>query len=211
MTIDPWYRRRRRDFAGGSAGAFHAVRRAAFLMALLIATIWLVEIVDTARSHLLDQWGVSPRDPDELPQILTSPFLHASFDHVAGNTLPLFVLGFLTAVSGIGRFLAVSLIVMVTSGLGVWFVAAPNTVHLGASGLIFGYFGYLVLRGLLDRRLRDLLVAVVVVVVYGFAVLSGVVPGTPGISWEAHFFGLIGGGIAAWLLRRRSVRDPVPA
>jgi membrane associated rhomboid family serine protease len=211
MAVDPWYRRRRRQAAGGTITAFHAVRRAAFLLALLIAALWLLEAVDTARAHALDPYGVTPRNPDELPQIFTAPFLHASFDHVAGNTLPLFVLGFLTAVSGIGRFLMVSLIVILVSGLGVWFVAAPKTVHLGASGLIFGYFGYLVLRALFDRRLRDLLVGIVVVAVYGFAVLAGVVPGTPGISWEAHFFGLIGGGIAAWVLRRKTVKDPVPA
>jgi membrane associated rhomboid family serine protease len=177
-------------------------------MTAFVALLWIIEILDTARAHTLDTYGVTPRQPDELPQIFTSPFLHASFDHLAGNTLPLFVLGFLTAVSGIGRFLAVSLVVTVTSGLGVWMVAAPRTIHLGASGLIFGYFGYLVGRGLLDRRLRDVFVAVAVVVVYGLAVLAGVLPGQPGISWEAHFFGLTGGFVAAYALRRSRVRAP---
>ena len=203
MTAEPWFLRHRRRTENGTAQALQTARRAGGFMALLVLGLWVLEFVDAASGHSLDVRGISPRNPDELPDIATAPFLHASFDHLAGNTLPLFVLGFLTALSGIPRFLLVSLVIVVVSGAGVWMVATPGTVHLGASGLIFGYFGYLVARGLLDRRINDILIGAVVVLVYGVAVLTGVLPGQRGISWEAHFFGLLGGGIAAWLFRRR--------
>jgi membrane associated rhomboid family serine protease len=202
MTMDPWYRRRRRQAELGTNRVLFAARRAFLLMCFLVVVLWVVEFVDVASGHRLDTLGITPRAHNEVPDILTAPIMHASFDHLAGNTIPLFILGFLTALSGLGRFAVVSAVIVVASGIGVWSVATPGTVHLGASGLIFGYFGYLVARGLLDRRIRDLLVAVAVVLIYGFAVLSGVLPGQRGISWEAHLFGLLGGIFAAWILRR---------
>jgi membrane associated rhomboid family serine protease len=205
MSVEP--SRQRRSAAGnGTTPPLQAVRQAAGAMIFLIALMWALEVVDTARGGVLDNWGVSPRDPNELPDIFTAPFLHTSFDHLAANTLPLLILGFLTAVRGLGRFIMISFVIVVVSGAGVWLVADANTVHLGASGLVFGYFGYLGARGVLDRRLRDLLIAVVVVLVYGVAVLAGIAPGQRGISWEAHFFGLLGGVLAAWWLRRRPGR-----
>jgi membrane associated rhomboid family serine protease len=210
MSVEP-SRQRRLSAGNGTTPPLLAVRQAAGAMIFLVALMWALEIVDTARGGVLDNWGVTPHDPDELTDIFTAPFLHTSFDHLAANTLPLLILGFLTAVRGIGRFVVISLVIVIVSGAGVWLVAAPNTVHLGASGLVFGYFGYLVGRGVLDRRLRDLLIGVVVVLVYGVAVLSGIAPGQRGISWEAHFFGLLGGVLAAWWLRRRPARPGAAA
>src|SRR5690606_38877503 len=132
--------------------------------------------------------------------------LHHGLGHVAANSLPLLVLGFLAAVRGLGRFVLVSAVIVAVSGLGVWTIGPPNTLTIGASGLVFGYFGYVAGRGVFDRRISDIVITVVVVFLYG-SILWGVLPGDPTISWQAHLFGLIGGLLAAWLLRTPP-RDP---
>lgn len=166
----------------------------------LVAGIWMLEGFDTLSGHALDQYGITPRRISELPDIFTAPFLHVGFVHIMANTIPLAVLGFLTALRGVGRLAVVSLTVIVVGGLGVWLTAPPHTVTLGASILVFGYFGYLVTRGLVERRAGDLVVAVVVALLYG-TMLLGVLPIHPGMSWQGHLFGLSGGVLAAWLLR----------
>ncbi len=205
MTVDP--------LSGHTAGRPVAARRgraglvrAATAMAAFVALLWGLEALDLVLDHRLDAWGISPRDPRELPDIVTAPFLHAGFDHLAANTLPLFVLGVLAALRGLGRFLAVSAVIVAVSGLGVWLVSPPNTVTVGASGLIFGYFSYVVLRGFLDRNPVDIVIGVVVALVYG-SVLWGVLPLQPGVSWQGHLFGLIGGVLAAWAFRHRARRQ----
>ncbi|WP_204042187.1 rhomboid family intramembrane serine protease [Acrocarpospora phusangensis] len=180
------------------AGALGSV----IVMLFLVGGMWALEIVDYLGDGALDQYGIVARDPDGLAGIFAAPFLHAGFQHLIANSLPLLILGFLAAIRGIGRFLGASLIIILVSGLGVWFVAPPNTVTLGASGLVFGYFGYVVGRGLFDRRILDIVLAVVVAVMY-YSIIFGILPGQAGISWQGHLFGLIGGVLAAWLLRRR--------
>lgn len=180
---------------------------AATLVVGLIALLWALEIVDTVLGNRLDQFGVSPRDLAELPQIVTAPFLHAGFEHLTANTAPLAVLGFLAALRGLGRFVAVSVVVMLVSGLGVWLLAPPATVTLGASGLIFGYFSYVVVRGFLDGDLLGIAVGVVVALLYG-SILWGVLPTSAAVSWQAHLFGLVGGALAAWALRARRLSAP---
>ncbi|WP_155359832.1 rhomboid family intramembrane serine protease [Acrocarpospora macrocephala] len=172
------------------------------VMLFLVGGMWALEIVDYLQDGALDRYGIVARDPDGLVGIFAAPFLHAGFPHLIANSLPLLILGFLAAIRGVGRFLGVSLIIIVVSGLGVWLIAPPNTVTIGASGLVFGYFGYVVGRGLFDRRILDIVLAVVVAVMY-YSIIFGILPGEEGISWQGHLFGLIGGVLAAWLLRRR--------
>jgi membrane associated rhomboid family serine protease len=171
-------------------------------MIVLLGTMWALEIVDYVYSAHLDRFGIIAHEPDGLDGILFAPFLHAGFPHLIANSVPLLILGFLAALRGVGRFLAATLIIMVVSGLGVWLLSPPDTLTLGASGLVFGYFGYVVARGLFDRRAVDIVLAVVVAVLY-YSILWGALPSQPGISWQGHLFGLIGGILAAWLLRRR--------
>ncbi|GAA0386070.1 rhomboid family intramembrane serine protease [Acrocarpospora corrugata] len=180
------------------AGALGSV----IVMLFLVGGMWVLEIIDYVQDGALDQYGIVARDPEGLVGIFAAPFLHAGFPHLIANSLPLLILGFLAAIRGVGRFLGASLIIIVVSGLGVWLVAPPNTVTLGASGLVFGYFGYVVGRGLFDRRILDIVLAVVVAVMY-YSIIFGILPGEEGISWQGHLFGLIGGVAAAWLLRRR--------
>jgi hypothetical protein len=127
-------------------------------VALMVALMWVLEVVDTVLDGRLDQGGIEPREVDSLTGVVTAPFLHAGFGHLISNTVPFLVLGALIAFSGLVRVLKVTAIVVLVGGLGTWLVAPAATLHLGASILVFGYATYLIARGLFDRRLPYLLV-----------------------------------------------------
>ena len=185
-------------------------RKAFFVMFGFMAVIWVIQIVNWAGHYRLDQeYGLIPLKVGRLPEILTSPFLHFSWQHIEGNSGPLFVFGFLAAYRGVVRFLWLTLLVALTSGFAVWFFQGTNTLGVGASGLIFGYFGYVVLRGIFDRHLVDTLIGVVMAASFAYLVTIAL-PGTPGVSWLAHMGGLVGGVVGAWLLRERRPKA-VPA
>ncbi|MFF0343200.1 rhomboid family intramembrane serine protease [Kribbella sp. NPDC004875] len=169
------------------------------LLVALVGLMWLSEVIDTATNGALDQYGIISREPRGLLGILTAPFLHLGFGHLISNTLPLVTLGALIAVSGASRLFAVTAIVVVIGGFGTWLVSPPNTITIGASGLVFGYASYLVLRGLFNRRLGQVLLGIVVIMVWGSALLGGLLP-QDGISWQGHVCGGIAGIIAAWVL-----------
>ncbi|WP_370068951.1 rhomboid family intramembrane serine protease [Streptacidiphilus sp. MAP5-3] len=178
-------------------------RKAFFVMFGVMVVIWAVQVVNWMDQQQLSQeYGVVPHDVARLPEIFTAPFLHFSWAHIESNSGPLFVFGFLAAYRGVARFLWLTLLVTVTSGLAVWIFQSGDTVGAGASGVIFGYFGYVVLRGIFDRHLIDTLVGLVMGASFAY-LLTVAVPGTPGVSWLAHLGGLVGGVIGAWLLRDR--------
>ncbi|SFP90055.1 MULTISPECIES: rhomboid family intramembrane serine protease [Actinomadura] len=181
--------------------ATHGARAlsAGVLILSVTAVMWVLEAVDYTSDGWLDRFGIQPRDVDDLPDIFTAPFMHGGFGHLMANTVPFLILGFIAAARGIVKFLVASLIIIVVGGLGVWFISSANT--LGSSILIFGFFGYLVGRGVFERRLLDIGIAVAVVAVYG-TMLFGVIPSDPTISWQGHLFGLLGGVLASWVLRR---------
>jgi membrane associated rhomboid family serine protease len=183
------------------------VTAAAALMVTWVALLWVLEAVDVVSGHRLDGFGVVPRKGGELLDIVPSAFTHFGFGHVASNSLPLLVLGFIAALRGMSRFLAVAFTVIVVSGLGVWLVAPAHTNTAGASGLVFGLFGYLLVRGFVDRRVLDIVVGLGVGALYG-SILWGVLPSATGVSWQGHLFGLIGGVAAAFLFRERPVAVP---
>ncbi|GGT83304.1 rhomboid family intramembrane serine protease [Streptomyces phaeofaciens] len=178
------------------------VRDAAVLVVGWVALLWLLEGIDAVSGHALDTFGITPREVGELGDIVPAAFLHFGFDHVAANSWPLLVMGFLAALSGIRRFLAVVAVIILVSGLGVWLTAPAHSVTAGASGVVFGLFGHLVTRGFVDRRIGDVLLGLLVGVVYG-GILWGVLPTTTGVSWQGHLFGVIGGVAAAVVFRRR--------
>ena len=183
---------------------------ALLLVAAMVILMWGTEVVDVIAGGRLDSYGIHPRHVDGLPEILSAPFLHAGFGHLISNTVPFALMGAAIALGGLVRVALVTLIVALVSGLGTWLVASSNSVHLGASGVVFGYAAYLITRGLLSRRLTELAVGAVVVAVWGFGMLQGLLP-QDRISWQAHLFGAIGGVIAASLLAERSRRRGAPA
>ncbi|MCU1353409.1 MAG: rhomboid family intrarane serine protease [Acidimicrobiales bacterium] len=171
------------------------------------ALMWVVELVDLLPNTNLDRWGIRPRQLVGLTGILTAPFLHAGLLHLFTNTIPFLVLGTLIALSGMERFLEVTAIVMLASGLGTWLIGPAGTDHIGASGVVFGYLTYLVGRGFYERKIIYLAGGLLVVMLYG-PVLWGVLP-KPGISWQGHLFGAAGGLLAARLIHGE--RDGQPA
>lgn len=195
---------------GGGGPALPRVIGAAAVMVGWLALLWILLGVDDATGGSLNTLGVTPREPGELLDIIPMAFLHQSVAHLASNSLPLLVLGFLVALSGLLRFAGIVLTVMIISGLGVWLTAPANSVTLGASGVIFGLLAYLVVSGFVNRRVWEAVLGLVVLALYG-SVLLGALPGNPGISWQAHLFGLVGGVVAAFLFRRRRpARAPLP-
>ena len=180
---------------------------ALLLVAAMVGLMWLLEIVDIAADSRLDNYGIHPRDVDGLAEILSAPFLHAGFGHLISNTVPFLAMGAAIALGGLMRVALVTLIVAVVSGFGTWLIADANSVHLGASGVVFGYATYLVSRGVFSRRLSELVVGVVVVAIWGVGLLQGLLP-QERISWQAHLFGAVGGVVAASLLARRREAKP---
>jgi membrane associated rhomboid family serine protease len=191
------------------------LRNALIVMGAFLALIWILQVFNVADHYQLDQqYGILPRNVGRLSDIFTAPFLHVSWAHIEGNSVPLFVLGVAAAYRGLWRFLGVSLIVAIVSGLTVWFLQSGNTVTVGASGLIFGYFGYVLVRGIFDRNWMDILIGVLAGAMY-YSILQVAIPGTPGVSWLGHIGGLVGGVLAGYLLRAprtaRPVREPAAA
>jgi membrane associated rhomboid family serine protease len=183
--------------------------RAALVMLALLAGLWLLEVVDLLTGGALDAYGIEARELDGLPEILTAPFLHAGFEHLLSNTVPFALLGFLVLLGGVARWLLSSLTSIVSSGLFAWLLTPAGTVVLGASGLIFGWLTYLIVRGVWSRRPMQVLVGLAVLLVYG-GLIWGVLPGAAGISWQAHLGGAVGGVLAAWLLHRRGATPATP-
>jgi membrane associated rhomboid family serine protease len=200
--------RRAWDLGAGDAETVLAeARKALFVMVGFLALIWLIQIVNWADHYQLTfSYGIRPRDPGSLPDILSAPFLHFSWAHIEGNSGPLFIFGFLAAYRGVTKFLGVTLVVILTSGLGAWIFESPGSVGAGASGVVFGYFGYIMVRGFFDRHPVDILIGAVMALcfAYQFTVLLP----QAGIGWQAHIGGLVGGIASGWVFRDR--RPGVP-
>jgi membrane associated rhomboid family serine protease len=169
------------------------------LLVAIVGLMWLSEIVDTALHGRLDRYGIIAREPDGLFGVITAPFLHLGFGHLISNTLPLVTLGAIIAISGALRLFSVTAIVTTIGGLGTWLISPPHTITIGASGLVFGYAAYLIARGIFNRRIGQVLIGVIVVLVWGSALLGGLLP-QDGISWQGHLFGGVAGVLAAWIL-----------
>jgi membrane associated rhomboid family serine protease len=186
------------------------VVRGFVLVVAMAAVMWVVEVVDQVADGRLDAYGIVPRSIDGLDGVAFAPFLHAGWDHLIGNTIPFLLLGFAIALGGVARVAIVTVIVAVVGGLGTWLVAPANTVHIGASGIVFGFAAYLVARGIYSRSAAQIALGLVVLAVWGTTLLRGLVP-EDGISWQGHLFGAIGGVLAARLLHARAARTGPPA
>ena len=176
--------------------------RAAGVVSAFVALLWLVEIVDAVTAGSLDRYGIEPRTQDGLVGILAAPLLHSGWTHLEANSVPLLILAFLVAAASTARLFGVLAWAWLVSGLGVWLVGPPNSVTVGASGLVFGLLTYTMVVGFLERRPIGILIGVGVFLVYG-SVLLGALPGDPGVSWQGHLFGAVGGVLAAYHLASR--------
>jgi membrane associated rhomboid family serine protease len=161
-----------------------------------LAVFWFVFLVNTLLGGSLLVFGVIPRTMIGLRGILFAPFLHANLNHIVANSIPFVVLGWMVMLRDQRHFIPVTVAAMVGSGLAAWLLGAPGSVHIGASGVIFGYLGFLILSGWYARSFASILISLLVTLVWGSLVL-GMMPGTPGISWQAHLGGFIGGVLAA--------------
>ena len=172
---------------------------------MVLATVvlmWGIEIIDTVLlGSRLEREGIQPRYLDGLDGILWSPFLHLNFAHLISNTAPFLVLGGLVAIGGLRKWLKITAIIMLIGGGLTWLLASSAT-HIGASGVVFGYFGYLIGAAVFERRFAPLVPAAVAFFLYS-GIVFGVIPQT-GISWEGHLFGAIGGITAAKILRTKT-------
>lgn len=170
----------------------------------LVVLLWMIEFIDRfVFRGALDVWfGIHPRTLSGLWGIVFAPFLHGNFAHLLANTVPLVTLGWLVMLRRTSDWFVVSVITALCSGLGTWLIGASNSTHIGASGVIFGYFGFLLLRGYFERSFVAIAFSILVTVLYG-SIIWGVLPTQPGISWEGHLCGFLGGVLAAWLLAKR--------
>ena len=190
---------------GDAESVLTEARKALFVMVGVLAVIWIIQIVNWADHYQLSAaFGIRPRDVASLPDLFTAPFLHLSWAHIEGNSGPLFIFGFLAAYRGVWKFAGVTVLVILTSGLAAWLTEAPNTFGAGASGVVFGYFGYIMVRGFFDRHPIDMVIGAVMALcfAYQFTVLLP----HAGIGWQAHLGGLAGGVLAGWLFRDKRPR-----
>ncbi len=185
-----------------------SLNHCAMVIATLLGTMWAIEIVDfVAISGGLEHLGIRPRTQSGLWGIFRAPFLHGGWWHLFANSIPFAVLGFLVLLRGVPDFLGATFIIVVVGGIGVWLFGSSRSVHVGASGLIFGYFGFLVVIGVLERSFSAILTSILVISLYG-GILRGVLPSTSYVSWEGHLFGLLAGAAAAkWLVKEKKGRE----
>lgn len=184
------------------------LRMHALILGSFVAFIWVLELIDLFifRGYL-NLYGIRPRTLIGLRGILFAPFLHGGIGHLMANTIPFLVLGWFVMLREISDFFIVSVITILVSGVGVWLFGSPS-IHIGASGLIFGYFGFLLLRGYFERSFSSVTFSLIVGLLYG-GLIWGVLPIRYGISWEGHLFGFLGGVLAARLLARRKTQNPL--
>ncbi len=175
------------------------------VVAGMLAAMWALEVIDLLPGVELDGWGIRPRTWRGLWAIPIAPFLHSGLSHLIANTIPFAVLGAVIALGSLSRFLEVTVVVALASGLGIWLFGSAGTIHIGASGLVFGYLTYLVARGFIAGRPMWVVGGIVVALFYG-GILWGLLP-RPGISFAGHLFGALGGLLAAWALHGKHTRE----
>ena len=187
------------------------VRRALLMLGCSLAVLWIIQIINAADNYQLSiDYSIQPRIAADLPYIFTAPFLHWSWAHIEGNSIPFLVLGFLAAYRNtIPKFLGVTGVVIVTSGMAEWFFASTGSEGAGASGVIFGWFGYVIVRGFFNHNKVDIVVGVLVMLYY-LPIFTLLLP-APHLGYQAHIGGLVGGVFCGWAFRIRPSSGNAPA
>ncbi|HLJ73438.1 MAG TPA: rhomboid family intramembrane serine protease [Thermoanaerobaculia bacterium] len=187
------------------------IRTRAVVLSVFVGLMWVVRAIDTLIPGQMSSAGVGviPRTIGGLYNIPIAPFIHVDWDHLISNTLPLVILGVLILVRGTFEFIFVVFVSAFVSGFGTWLFGEGNAQHVGASGIVFGFFGYLVFRTAFDRKISSAVIALIVAIAYGSAMTWSLIP-EESVSWSGHFFGFIGGFAAARLRYPHRPRNVTP-
>jgi membrane associated rhomboid family serine protease len=181
------------------------VKKQITILMTMVAIFWAVEIVNVLFFHSsyrsLAQYGIVPRNIVGLRGILFAPFLHGGWGHLIANTIPFIILGWLVMLQETSDFFIVTIATMLVGGIGTWLFGATNSVHIGASILIYGYLGFLLLRGYFQKNIPSIFLSAVVFFLYG-GLIWGVLPSQIGISWQGHLFGFLGGVLSAFAIAK---------
>jgi membrane associated rhomboid family serine protease len=202
----------RRDAASRTEPPFNpqSWTGALIIMSSLGALLWIIQIVNAADDYDLDRFGVKPRHVDGLWGLVTMPFLHASYAHMLSNTIPFILIGWVLLLSGVRTWATVTAMVVVGGGALTWLVGPGHSVIVGASGMVFGWLGYLLARAYFSRKLKWIIVAILVLVFFG-TLLFGLFPTlNSSVSWQAHVCGFVAGVGAGWLLHPRGGETRLP-
>jgi membrane associated rhomboid family serine protease len=190
----------------GTEAFYASIGRAFVAMCAFVPVLFAVEFFDQLSGERLEQdGGIQPRGAGGIDGIVFAPFLHDDWAHVLANSIPLILLGTFVLAAGTVRFLFTTAFIAVAAGIGVWFIGDPGTVVVGASGVIFGYLGVILMRGVVEHSWWHIAVGLLIGLLYGWQ-LFGVLPGDEGISWQGHLCGFAAGVVAAVLFRRRRSR-----
>jgi membrane associated rhomboid family serine protease len=190
-----------------ATGLFQELKTQGNILVSAVVLLWAIELANALLNQQLNGFGIRPRNIMGLQGVLFAPFLHGSWWHLISNTLPLVVLSALIMAKDRGEWIAVTVLAAIASGLGTWLFGGADTVHIGASGVVFGYFGFLVTRAYFDRSVGSIATALLVLMLFG-GMIWGILPVRVGISWEGHLFGLLGGIVSAWAIG--SINRKVP-
>lgn len=183
-------------------------RKALWVMVAFLAVLWILQIFNAIDSYgITAGHGIVSRDVGSLPGILTAPFLHVSWAHIEANSGPLFIFGFLAAYRGVKKFLGVSVLIIIVSGLGAWLISPDGVNTVGASGVIFGYLGYVLVRGIFDRHRIDIVIGLVMALCFAYE-FTALLPQNDGVSWQAHVFGFVAGIVGGWFFREKRAKLP---
>ena len=182
-----------------------SLKEQAILLGGILIALYAIELVDLLirifSDASLDNLGIRPRSFWGLLGIPLAPLLHGGFGHLVANTFPFAVLGWLVMLSGKKVFFSATATIAVAGGLGVW-IFGSNTIHIGASGVIYGYLGFVLVRAFLEKKIQWIVIAVVAGLIYSGMILSLLNVFKEGISWSSHFFGLAAGALAAFITYR---------
>jgi membrane associated rhomboid family serine protease len=179
--------------------------RHGLILGAIVALLWMIEIFDwLVLNGALDELGIQPRTVSGLQAIVVAPWLHGGFGHLLANTIPFVVLGWFVMVRRTTDFFIVALAALLVSGLGIWLFGGASSIHIGISGVVFGFFGYLLARGYYERSFLAIAMAAFAFLIYG-GMLWGMLPLNQGISWQGHLFGFLGGVfVAYWQVQERA-------
>jgi membrane associated rhomboid family serine protease len=191
----------------GTVAFYAALGKAFVAMWAVVAALFAIEALNRWDGDRLNAiGGIRPHRVDGLDGIVFAPLLHTGFDHLYANAVPLLLTGTFVLATGMARWAGVTALVAIASGLGVWFTGSPGTVVVGASGIILGYIGFLLSRGIVEHSWWGIVVGVLIGLLYGAQILGEVLPSDERISWQAHLYGFLGGVVAAVVFRRRRPR-----